>query len=86
MGTLICVITGLIISYMTEENNPPVPKKYLSPVVHPFLSKNRIEDDIIYKDVKDARRELSITEEPTDEEKLKERMRKISYISEKFDD
>lgn len=71
---------------MTEQNDPLVPKKFLSPVIHPFLSKDRKEDDVIYRDVEEARRQVSNATEPDDEEKLNERIRKISYMSEKFDD
>lgn len=71
---------------MTEENNPPVPRKYLSPVIHPLLSKDRREEETEYKTVEDARRNLSLANEQDEEEKLKERLRKFSYISEKFDD
>lgn len=86
LGTIICITAGLIISYLTEKNDPPVPKKFLSPVIHPFLSKDRKEDETVYRSVEEAIRQLSIETEPTDEEKYKERLRKISYMSEKFDD
>lgn len=84
-GAVICVIAGLVISYMTEDNDPPVPKKFLSPVIHRFLSKDRKEDEVGYKAVEEARRQLSIDEDTNDDETVKERLRKMSYISDKFD-
>lgn len=83
---MICLITGLIISCLTGKNNHPVPKKFLSPIIYPFLSKDRKEDDLKYKHLENARKALSVDDEQDDEEKLKARLRKASYISEKFDD
>lgn len=71
---------------MTEQNDPPIPKKFLSPVIHCLLSKDRKEDETRYKEVEEARRILSFASEIDDEEKLKERLRKISYMSEIIDD
>lgn len=63
MGCVICIISGLIYSYMTGNNNPLVPKKFLSPVIHYFLSKDRLKDEIEYRGVDEALEHLSIAEE-----------------------
>lgn len=86
LAALICICTGLIVSYLTEINDPPVPKRFLSPVIHCFLSKDRKEDETKYKSIEEIKRQLSIDERLTDEEELKDRLRKLSYISETFDD
>lgn len=40
-----------------------VPKKLLSPIVHPFLSKDRMKDDVVYRGVDDARKQLCNAED-----------------------
>lgn len=52
---------------MTGNNNPLVPKKFLSPAIYPFLSKDRLKDVIEYRGVEEARKQLSIAEDKDDD-------------------
>lgn len=63
LGSLISIIVGLIFSQLTGNNNPPISKKLLSPVVYPFLSKNRLENRSMYTTVENAQKELTIAED-----------------------
>lgn len=44
---------------MTGNSSPLVPKKFLSPVIHNFLSKDRLKDEIEYREDDEAREQLS---------------------------
>lgn len=76
MGTMLCILTGLIISYMTEENNPPVPKKLLTPVIHSFLSKKRDIDYAVHMAVEKEWREQFVADNQDDEGSLREKLMK----------
>lgn len=43
IGASSTIISGLIISYLTNKNSPPVDKKLISPVVRFFLNENDVK-------------------------------------------
>ncbi|KAG5893014.1 hypothetical protein JTB14_037207 [Gonioctena quinquepunctata] len=87
IGTIICMTVGLIISYMSKEQEPPVARELLSPVIYGLIDaekyKNRLNLD--YTDVVEP---LTMNEDvnkgrrPSRWEALREeRMRKLSKLS-----
>lgn len=63
---MICIITGLISSWMMGNNKTPVPKKFLSPIIRRFLPNNSTKVDFEYKGVEDACKQLSVADEEDD--------------------
>lgn len=54
---------------MTGNNSPNVPKKLLSPVIYPFLSKDRTKNEFVYRGIDDACKRLSVAEDKDHEKK-----------------
>ncbi|CAH1999310.1 unnamed protein product [Acanthoscelides obtectus] len=94
IGCTICVLVGIIISYMTEENDPPVSKELLSPVIHRWLSKDKYPDKIHleYDSVEDSLKKVVNGNTNEKEEELNRKllrlevMRKKSFIMDSIDD
>ncbi|XP_057671542.1 sodium-coupled monocarboxylate transporter 2-like [Diorhabda carinulata] len=90
IGTCICICTGLLISYLTKEQDPPVARELLSPAIYGFIDLEKYIDrmDLDYDKVSDdldsedklLERRLSKWEE-----NRQERLRKASYISDQIE-
>nr|CAI5820559.1 unnamed protein product [Callosobruchus analis] len=94
IGCTICVLVGMIISLMSEENDPPVSKEFLSPVIHRWLPKDKYPDKIHlkYDSVEDSLVKVvnGSTNEKDEELNRKllrlEVMRKKSFVMDSIDD
>lgn len=86
-GAIVGIIVGMIISYMTERNDPPVPMELLSPVIYPFLPEENKKNQLNYYSVNVAMEKVS-SEKGTEvnSKEIRDRLRKASYVSEVFDD
>ncbi|KAJ8967444.1 hypothetical protein NQ317_015255 [Molorchus minor] len=62
IGAIIGIIVGLIISYLSEKNDPPVPMKLLSPVTYPFLSEEHKNADTEYYGIREALQKVNLGE------------------------
>lgn len=58
LGLIICIFTGLIISYTTDEIKPPI--DLLTPIIHSLLSKSTKENNVMYAGVEEANRKLHV--------------------------
>ncbi|KAJ8933052.1 hypothetical protein NQ314_014244 [Rhamnusium bicolor] len=85
IGTTIGMTVGLIISYLTEENDPPVSMELLSPIIYPFLPKKNKNVELKYCTVEEALRKASAVE-CLDKDSTEDYLRKASYASDVIDD
>ncbi|XP_018576921.1 sodium-coupled monocarboxylate transporter 1 [Anoplophora glabripennis] len=87
-GAIIGITVGMIISYLTERNDPPVPMELLSPVTYPFLPEENKSTNQNYYTVNVALEKVSTDKgrKSLKIEENEERLRKASYVSETFDD
>lgn len=44
IGALIWIIVALVISYLSKENNPPVARELLSPIIYGIIDKDKYVD------------------------------------------
>lgn len=97
LGALICITVAIIVSYFDKEDQPPVAKELLSPVIYRFLPEGVHPEKahIVYDSVEEALKKVengidSKDNAFTDTMRRKslrlERLRKISVISDVIDD
>nr|CAH7754649.1 unnamed protein product [Callosobruchus chinensis] len=94
IGCTICVLVGMIISLMSDQNDPPVSKELLSPVIHRWLPKDKYPDKIhlAYDSVEDSLVKVVNGSTNEKEEELNRKllrlevMRKKSFVMDSIDD
>lgn len=87
IGSTICIVVALIISYFSEENDPPVARELLSPIIYGIIDEDKYINrlDLEYSGIDEAisrleGKNLDRTSSKW-EEMRQERMRKMSMLS-----
>ncbi|CAG9831520.1 unnamed protein product [Diabrotica balteata] len=88
IGTMICIVLGLVISYLSEEQSPPIARELLCPLIYDIIDEKYVDKMILdYEQVSmdlegkhAGGRRMSRWEE-----NRQERLRKASYVSGQFE-